>query len=140
MLRFRLHGIIKHLKNTGDTHYSIMRGTKSDLIIKQGAEEEYKPTLYIVSNGQDMETNLRSAFKNEVSNHFEGTTLEKIGKTTWRVDVPDVYKIGHEAHFGQVTENYLKYLEEGKLPHWEVPNMITKYYTTIEALKKAGSN
>ena len=30
-----------------DTHYSIMRGTKANLIIKQGAEEEYKATLYV---------------------------------------------------------------------------------------------
>ena len=28
-------------------------------------------------------------------------------------------------------------LEVGKLPEWEVPNMITKYYTTIEGYKMA---
>jgi predicted dehydrogenase len=32
---------------TGDTHYSIMRGTKANLVIRQGAEQQYKPTLYI---------------------------------------------------------------------------------------------
>ena len=32
---------------TGDTHYSFMRGTKANLIIRQGADEQYKPTLYI---------------------------------------------------------------------------------------------
>ena len=31
----------------GDTHYSVMHGTKCDLIIKQGAEEKFLPTLYI---------------------------------------------------------------------------------------------
>src|ERR1035437_4975136 len=31
----------------GDTHYSIMHGTKCDLIIRQGAEEDFLPTLYI---------------------------------------------------------------------------------------------
>ncbi|MDA0201320.1 MAG: hypothetical protein O2806_05930, partial [Bacteroidetes bacterium] len=39
--------------------------------------------------------------------------------------------------FGQVTENYLKYFREGKLPDWEIPNMITKYYTTTKAYQKA---
>ena len=34
-------------EGTGDTHYSIMRGTKANLVIRQGAEEKYQPTLYI---------------------------------------------------------------------------------------------
>ena len=34
-------------EGTGDTHYSIMRGTKANLVISQGKEENYKPTLYI---------------------------------------------------------------------------------------------
>ena len=31
----------------GDTHYSVMHGTGCDLVIKQGAEENFVPTLYI---------------------------------------------------------------------------------------------
>ena len=34
-------------EGTGDTHYSIMRGTKANLVIRQGKEEDYKPALYI---------------------------------------------------------------------------------------------
>ncbi len=30
-----------------DTHYSIMRGTKANLVIRQGKEENFKPVLYI---------------------------------------------------------------------------------------------
>ena len=128
-------------EGTGDTHYSIMRGTQSDLIIKQGAEENYKPTLYIHSKGnKDFEQSFNSALKNEVTQRFPGTTTDKVSDGVWKVNIPDALKIGHEAHFGQVTQNYLKYLEDGKLPEWEVPNMITKYYTTIEGLKMAKNN
>jgi hypothetical protein len=49
--------------------------------------------------------------------------------------IPASYREGHEAHFARVTEKYLGYLKTGKLPEWEVPNMIAKYYTTTEALK-----
>jgi len=38
---------------------------------------------------------------------------------------PDEYRVGHEAHFGQVTEKFLEYLQDGAMPDWEVPNMIT---------------
>jgi hypothetical protein len=41
--------------------------------------------------------------------------------------------VGHEAHFAQVTEKYLRYLAQGKLPAWEVPNMLAKYYVTTKA-------
>ena len=125
-------------EGTGDTHYSIMRGTKSDLIIKQGAEENYKPTLYIKSKGgENFDNVIAEAIEQHINSKFAGTKAEKVLEDMWKINIPDEFKIGHEAHFGQVTQNYLRYLENGKLPNWEVPNMITKYYTTIEAYKMA---
>ena len=125
-------------EGTGDTHYSIMRGTKSDLIIKQGAEENYKPTLYIKSKGgENFDNIIAEAIELHINSKFAGTKAEKVSEDMWKINIPDEFKIGHEAHFAQVTQNYLRYLEEGKLPNWEVPNMITKYYTTIEGYKMA---
>ena len=125
-------------EGTGDTHYSIMRGTKSDLIIKQGEEEGYKPTLYIAPKEQDgFDGLLKTAIDDKINAQFAGTTMEKMDNGTYRINIPDEFKIGHEAHFGQVTENYLKYLEAGELPEWEVPNMISKYYTTTKAYELA---
>ena len=123
-----------------DTHYSIMRGTKSNLIIKQGEEQGYKPILYVEAHDSNgFEAALNKTLKEEIAQHFPGTTVEKISEKMWKVNIPDTFKVGHEAHFGQVTQNYLKYLDKGELPDWEVPNMITKYFTTIEAYKMARS-
>ena len=127
-------------EGTGDTHQSIMRGTKSDLIIKQGADENFKPTLYInskVDEGFESKLNL-SIY--ELQSEFPGIKAEKISDKVWKIIVPDLLKIGHEAHFGQVTNNFLKYFKNGKLPDWEIPNIKTKYYTTIEAYKLAIKN
>ena len=125
-------------EGTGDTHYSIMRGTNSDLIIKQGEDENYKPTLYIEAKKSDgFETSLKKAIENNISQKFPGTSIEEISNSLWKVKVPEEFKIGHEAHFAQVTQNYLKYLDAGELPEWEVPNMITKYHTTIKAYEMA---
>ena len=127
-------------EGTGDTHQSIMRGTKSDLIIKQGADENFKPTLYINSKdnkGFESELNLSIS---ELQVEFPGIKAEKISDKVWKILVPDLLKIGHEAHFEQVTNNFLKYFKKGKLPDWEIPNMKAKYYTTIEAYKLATKN
>jgi predicted dehydrogenase len=127
-------------EGTGDTHYSIMRGTKCDLIIKQGAEESYKPQLYIELNNNSDGMEFTGALYNAVqglTSKYPGISLEKLNDTQWKLNIPDEFKIGHEAHFGQVAKKYLQFLIDGKMPDWEVPNMIVKYYTTTEALKVA---
>jgi predicted dehydrogenase len=129
-------------EGTGDTHFSIMRGTKANLIIRQGAEQGYVPTLYIESvekdGGDALEKTLNDNLA-KVQEKFPGIALEQL-ENGWKVVVPKEYHNGHEAHFGQVTERYLQYLTDGKLPDWEVPNMITKYYTTTKALEIAKGN
>ncbi len=121
----------------GDTHYSIMRGTKANLIIRQGAEQNYKPTLYIepIKTDKVYEAGLMQAIA-AVEKKYPGVSVKKNDKG-WEVEIPEKYKEGHEAHFGRVTEKYLEFLKQGKLPVWEVPNMIAKYYTTTQALKLA---
>ena len=117
-----------------------MRGTKSDLVIKQDADENFKPTLYVnTKNGVGFETDLNSTIT-ELQSEFPGIKAEKISDSIWKILIPNVLKIGHEAHFGQVTNNFLKYFKEGMLPEWEIPNMMAKYYTTIEAYKLAIKN
>jgi predicted dehydrogenase len=125
-------------EGTGDTHYSIMRGTKANLIIKQGAEQQYKPALYIEQAGKTdpaYEALLAAKFK-PVQDKFPGVTLKKLAKG-WEVVIPEKYKEGHEAHFAHVTEKFLEYVKKGDMPAWEVPNMIAKYYTTTKGLELA---
>ncbi|MCK5464101.1 MAG: oxidoreductase, partial [Bacteroidales bacterium] len=125
-------------EGTGDTHYSIMRGSKANLVIRQGEEENFKPTLYIESvSGADIAEAAGQAVNQTLQGKYAGISLVQVEEGKWKVDIPDTYRIGHEAHFGQVTDRYLEYLEKGKLPGWEVPNMIAKYYTTTAALTKA---
>lgn len=122
-----------------DTHYSIMRGTKCNLVIEQGEKEDYKPKLYIEATDADPKE-LAGSLNNAVqglASKYPGIAAEKIGDKKWVLNIPDKYKVGHEAHFAQVTEKYLQYLVDGKLPEWEVPNMIVKYYTTTEGMKAA---
>ena len=64
-------------------------------------------------------------------------SIEDAGKNSFKINIPSKYRVGHEEHFGQVTAKFLEYMKEGKLPEWEVPCMITKYYTTTSALKMA---
>ncbi|MDR1331036.1 MAG: Gfo/Idh/MocA family oxidoreductase [Tannerella sp.] len=126
----------------GDTHYSIMKGSKAHLVIEQGKEQGYRPALYIHAvNAGDTEAYgkaLQSALSVLQSKH-PGVDIREMGTGRWEVTIPDAYHNGHEAHFGQVTEHFLQYLEDGSLPQWEVPGMIAKYYVTTRAVEMAGA-
>lgn len=126
-------------EGAGDMHYSLMRGTKCSLVIRQGADEGFKPKLYIEPAAEtDMAAFSRTldAAVAKVHAKYPGITLKSLGGK-WQVVVPAKYDIGHEAHFGQVMDRFLQYLAAGKLPVWEVPNMLAKYYTTTTALTLA---
>jgi len=123
-------------EGTVDTHYSMMRGTRSNLIIRQGAQESYKPALYLELNEET--PGFEEVLDRALSElPWEGIEYTQLNDNTWKFIIPEKYRVGHEAHFGQVTEKYLEYVEKGQMPEWEVPNMIVKYYTTTEALRKA---
>ncbi|MBN1480556.1 oxidoreductase [candidate division KSB1 bacterium] len=126
----------------GDTHFSIMRGSKANVVIRQGKEQNYRAELYVepVVDDPQFSATLADAIK-QIAQEFPGVDLEQAGNS-WHISIPEKYRVGHEAHFGQVTQKYLQFLIDGELPEWEVPNMITKYYTTTSALEFAlqGSN
>lgn len=118
-----------------DTHYSIMRGTRANLIIRQGKEEQYKPTLYIEELASDKSYDIMEQFK-KISTKFPGVELYKTAKG-WSVKLPENLVEGHESHFARVTKNFLDYLKNKNMPAWEVPNMLAKYYITTKGLEEA---
>ncbi len=125
----------------GDTHYSLMRGTRSSLIIEQGAAEGYKPVLYVEPRRgtgvrkEELEQALKAAMV-EINKTWPGISFER-HETGFRILIPASYAVGHEAHFGQVAEKYLGFLKKRDMPAWEVPNMLVKYHTLMEAYKKS---
>lgn len=126
-------------EGTGDTHYSIMRGTRCNLTIRQGQAENFKPVLYVEAvPGAHIDNVLHKAVYRTLQKIYPGVGMTSLEAGKWKINIPPQYHVGHEAHFAQVTEKYLRYLKDGKLPKWEVPNMIAKYYTTTQALKAAG--
>lgn len=120
-----------------DSHYSVFKGSKSDLVIKQGKEEIFKPTLYIVpKKGTDTTAfgaSMKKVFET-IASKYAGVTFERTA-AGYTVIVPESFKVGHEAHFAQVMERFLDYLKNKNMPAWEVPNMLAKYFVTTKAIE-----
>jgi predicted dehydrogenase len=111
---------------TGDTYAALFRGTNASVEIRQGEAEKYRPELYVVAG----EAGVRVAVQNriaEMQQKWPGVTAGEQGGEI-RISIPDRYRVGHEAHFAQVTRQFFAYLKDpGSLPAWEHSNMLAKY-------------
>lgn len=126
-------------EGAGDTQYSLFTGSKARVLLKQGPEQDFRPQLYVEPAGgislEQLHTSLKKAIAS-LQGKYPGLALKR-GSNCWQVLIPDEHQVGHEAHFRKVTERYLQYLAEARLPQWEVRNMIAKYYITTAALRLA---
>ena len=127
---------------SGDTHFAMLRGSKANLVIRQGQPEQYRPTLYVERSGATsaaaLEASVHAAVES-LQQKYPGVAARREGNA-WALAVPAKYVTDHESHFAQVTENFLHYLREGRLPDWEVPGMLTKYATIAQAYQLSRPN
>ncbi len=122
----------------GDTHYSIIRGSKANVLVLQEKEQGYRPELYVEPapgvNSGEAGIALRAFIHSLAKREYPGiTVVDERGR--WRIDIPQEYRVGHEAHFGQVAGQFIKYVRGEPMPSWERANMLSKYYVTAKALE-----
>jgi predicted dehydrogenase len=122
-----------------DSHFTIIRGTRAHLVVRQGEEQGYRATVYVEPAGgltaADLEPSL-SRVMVQLQNQYPNADYE-LSNNGWKLLIPDEFHYGHEAHFGMVAQTFFEYMDAGRLPEWEIVNMITKYYITTHALDMA---
>jgi len=116
----------------GDISNTIFRGSRAVLEVRQGQAENWRPELYVRPLGD-----IAAALERRISalrTAHPGIGLEK-GNKEWRVVIPDKLRLGHDAHFIQLTRQFLEYVERPRsLPQWEHANLLAKYYVCTEAV------
>ena len=115
-----------------DTQTACYRGSRAQLELRQGAAEQYRSELYVVPVA-DIAAPLERRIA-ALQTAYPGVGLVKLGRE-WRVTIPDQLRIGHEAHFAQLTRLFLDHLDHRRpLPAWEKPNTLAKYYVCTEGV------
>jgi predicted dehydrogenase len=119
----------------GDSHFAYYRGTRARVEVRQGAAEKHRPELYVVPATPADKAAVLAAVRSKLAAlqaAHPGVGVEDLGAEL-RVTIPDRLRIGHEDHFAQVTQRFLRYVRDrSALPAWERPNMLAKYYVTTE--------
>src|SRR5262249_25519248 len=128
--------VLWDLSGPGDRHQAIFRGSRARVEVRQGAEEGFRPELFVVPAHPVVPKALHARLA-ALQERWPGVTVEPRGDQLW-VRIPDVYRVGHEAHFGAVTRLFLGYLRQpGSLPAWEKANMLARYRVTAEGVRLA---
>ncbi len=121
----------------GDTHNAWYRGSRSKIEIRQAKESTSRPELYVIPNKPGDKDALGAALQRKIADlqsSYPGVVVQDKG-TDFYIAIPDKYRVGHEAHFAQVTSKFLTYLKDpNAMPAWEKPNMLAKYYVTTQGL------
>ena len=119
---------------TGDTHLAVYQGSKSRVEIRQGKEEKYQPELYVFPHAAAAAAALRRKIA-ALAKQYPGIALVDQGARV-HVIIPDTYRVGHEAHFAQVTNQFFEYMKRPEtFPAWENPNMLAKYYVSTKGVE-----
>ena len=118
---------------SGDTHFAFYKGTRARVEARQSQADRFRPELYVVPAGADVKPQVLAALRAKIEalqRAYPGVGVEDRGAEI-HITVPDALRVSHEAHFAQVTADFLKYVRDRRtLPAWERPNMVAKYYVT----------
>ncbi len=118
---------------SGDTHFAFYKGTRARVEVRQTQADRFLPELYVVPAADSGKSRTLGAVQAKIAalqQLYPGVGVEDRGADI-HVTIPEKLRVGHEAHFAQVTANFLKYLRDRRtLPAWERPNMVAKYYVT----------
>ncbi|MEO8074752.1 MAG: putative oxidoreductase C-terminal domain-containing protein [Acidobacteriota bacterium] len=120
---------------SGDGHFAMYRGTRSRVEVRQTRADGFRTEVYVVANDPEARPQVLAAVRQRVAavqSDYPGVGVED-RREEIRVTIPDALRVGHEAHFAQVTDAFLGYVRTpGSLPAWERPNLLAKYYVTTK--------
>lgn len=115
----------------GDTHTETWRGTRARIELRHGPAEGWRGELYVVPLA-DIGAALERRIAALAETH-RGLGLER-RDGEWKLLIPDALRIGHDAHFRELTKGFLARIEQRQgLTAEERANLLAKYYVTTAA-------
>ena len=145
-LIYRLKGVPVHLRELWyldeppggrDIHRSLIKGTRSDLMIRQLPEKDFKTELLVIprENRNQAEEAVRACLA-KWSDRYPGLAVTP-EKNALLIQIPDDGRTSHEQHFCRVRDAFIEHLDKGTEPPAHRACMIAKYTLLAKARTKA---
>jgi len=121
-------------EGAGDTYEAAFQGTRSRIELRQGKAEHNIPELYVIPQSPDVFDALKKKVA-ALESRYPGLAVSVTGSEA-RIGIPTRFRVGHEAHFAQVTSKFFEYLKAPRtIPAWEKPNMLVKYFIATKGVE-----
>ncbi|CAB1078105.1 hypothetical protein D1AOALGA4SA_5870 [Olavius algarvensis Delta 1 endosymbiont] len=120
-----------------DTHRSLIKGTRSDLMIRQLPETGFKTELLIIphANKAQVEKSIQDCLS-QWSDRYPGLSAVP-QKNALLIEIPDSLRTTHEQHFYRVRDAFIEHLDRDSAPPEHRACMLAKYTLLAEARSKA---
>ena len=112
----------------GDMHHVVMRGHYCNLLVRQGPETQYQAEVHLQPLVDNFESRLKSE-RQQWQQRFPGLDYQS-SEIGFRFIAPTDLDHGHESHFALVLNQFLDYLDAGKIPD-DVTSRIRSRYTLL---------
>jgi predicted dehydrogenase len=122
----------------GDVYEATFRGSRARAEIRQGAAEKHIPELYIIP-AAGVRAEVFAAVHARIralQSRWPGLAAVAAGDEL-RIAIPERFRVGHEAHFGQLASRFFDYAQSPQLmPEWERSTMLAKYYVSTKGVER----
>jgi len=121
----------------GDTHNAVFRGSRCSAVVRQAGGKP--PELFVIPNSGLLQATRERLFRlvDRWQTLYPGVRAIPVGDD-FHIQIPDGYRTGHEAHFAEVTAEFLKLINDpAQRPEWETPNLLAKYFITTSGVEFA---
>lgn len=121
----------------GDTHESVIKGSVSDLRIRQIPERGFLSELLVVpkSDKAGVKKAVHGCFE-AWADRYPGLSLTDEGQALL-INIPDPLRTTHEQHHSKVRDEFIGYLDQGGMPPETGPNILSRYTLLNEARELA---
>lgn len=142
-VRFTVHWDVESPPGTsGDIHDATAVGHLSRIRVQTRANasgQQVAELTILASEPADRPELFAAALRHcgDWQLRYPGVTAEDAGREI-RIRIPDRYRTDHEQHFADVLDEFLRHARNPRrAPAWEIPNLLTKYAITTQAVELA---
>jgi len=142
-LRYQIGGVIARSSarwdlaappGGGDSSRVVAHGTRADICLEQGAHTGHRRRLAIESRSAPHD--VAGALRQRVSAweaEFPGLRVEADGGQRQLLAIPPGLDAGHESHFAQVLDEFLRAIDEHQWPAERARRILDKYTILAQA-------
>lgn len=117
----------------GDTARLVLRGRAATIRVELGAETAFRRRVLIEARGDAARTGRALAGVLAAGPERPGAQARAVGAAAYVLDVPPALDAGHEAHFAELLDELLGWIDSGHRPVALAEQTLAKYAFLAEA-------